>query len=366
MKSSGKGFPSLYQLSLKVLLRNIDALGEIGDVPREMLEPLFAKCNWKQLASLEYYNPHLIEGNEKLWETHAQKVFAKELGSSKVTDWRCFFLKCLADREERMKEASLKLKEESLQHQQEMKARSIQIIDASELNHQTKPKKKTPKANPTSEWAKFIRLSKKNSLSIRPNRVPSSNGKTESQKPSQIKKLSEIVILPKTRFTTSPTSSGDKFMDFFFSEPKEGASLKRSYSSEIEPSKSSNKQESGSNALKRTYSETPKPYIKAPSSSYSPPYPMSYSPPSSSSSTTSPERDSKIQKRFSSSSSPSYSPSPSSPHSSSTSGLEKTKTSSALTKKPSISPPPQRESEKKKEIAQQEGKVTFQKFFFGN
>ncbi|XP_078382370.1 uncharacterized protein LOC144665067 [Oculina patagonica] len=55
--SPGRAVTSLFELSMKILIENIDALGDTGGVPYDILHPVLEKCSPQQLLYLEECNP---------------------------------------------------------------------------------------------------------------------------------------------------------------------------------------------------------------------------------------------------------------------------------------------------------------------
>ncbi|KAJ4444903.1 hypothetical protein ANN_06701 [Periplaneta americana] len=75
---SGKSWatvPSLYDICVRVLQENIDALEYTGGVPYDLLKPVLQHATPEQLFMLEHYNPYLIEDTGDLWQFHCQREF---------------------------------------------------------------------------------------------------------------------------------------------------------------------------------------------------------------------------------------------------------------------------------------------------
>nr|CAD7601391.1 unnamed protein product [Timema genevievae] len=67
--------PSLYDLCIRLLIENIDAMDYTGGVPFDLLEPVLKHATAQQLFTLEHYNPYLIEDTNQLWTFHVNKEF---------------------------------------------------------------------------------------------------------------------------------------------------------------------------------------------------------------------------------------------------------------------------------------------------
>ncbi|KAL3080802.1 hypothetical protein niasHS_014907 [Heterodera schachtii] len=71
--------PSLFDICMRFLLNNIDAIDETGDIPFDVLRPIIEKANAEQLMRLEKKNSYLREDTNYLWKNHCKKEFGKEL-----------------------------------------------------------------------------------------------------------------------------------------------------------------------------------------------------------------------------------------------------------------------------------------------
>jgi len=99
---------SLFELSIKVLIENIDALEDTGGVPYEILHPVLEKCNPQQLLHLEECNPYFIDDTEPLWEKHCCREF-KGTKPDRNQTWRELYTKNQLEREERLKKINEKI-----------------------------------------------------------------------------------------------------------------------------------------------------------------------------------------------------------------------------------------------------------------
>uniref|UniRef100_A0A914NWJ4 TFIIS N-terminal domain-containing protein n=1 Tax=Meloidogyne incognita TaxID=6306 RepID=A0A914NWJ4_MELIC len=71
--------PKLYDICIRLLINNIEAIEETGDIPFHVLQPILEKANAIQLLRLEEINPYLQEDTDYIWRTHCEKEFSKEL-----------------------------------------------------------------------------------------------------------------------------------------------------------------------------------------------------------------------------------------------------------------------------------------------
>lgn len=106
--SSERGITSLFELAMKVLIENIDALDDTGGVPYEILLPVLERCNPQQLLHLEECNPYFIDDTEPLWEKHCFRDF-KGTKPKHNQSWRELYMKNELDKEERLKKIHEKI-----------------------------------------------------------------------------------------------------------------------------------------------------------------------------------------------------------------------------------------------------------------
>ncbi|KAJ6637272.1 Transcription elongation factor B polypeptide 3, partial [Pseudolycoriella hygida] len=92
--------PSLYQMCIRVLQKNIDGLEQTGSIPFDILKPVLQLASPEQLFTIESYNPYLMEDTDKLWEFHCKRKF-RNLKREELETWREMFLRCTEEREAR-------------------------------------------------------------------------------------------------------------------------------------------------------------------------------------------------------------------------------------------------------------------------
>uniref|UniRef100_A0A183BM02 TFIIS N-terminal domain-containing protein n=1 Tax=Globodera pallida TaxID=36090 RepID=A0A183BM02_GLOPA len=134
-KTTGAGdvrtVPTLFDICIRFLFNNIDAIDETGSIPFDVLRPILEKANAEQLMRLEKKNPYLREDTNYLWRNHCKREFGKELaklreefGSEEDEEeeeeadgggiaWRKRYKKFLSDREQRLIRLSTQIKSHS-------------------------------------------------------------------------------------------------------------------------------------------------------------------------------------------------------------------------------------------------------------
>lgn len=111
-KTVGK-VESLFQLCVRVLQDNIDALEYTGGVPYLILKPIMERATADQIFNLEHHNPYLIEDTDELWQLHCQKDFRTKQ-RQEMESWRDMYMRCLDEREARLNavKANIKLSQD--------------------------------------------------------------------------------------------------------------------------------------------------------------------------------------------------------------------------------------------------------------
>lgn len=101
--------PSLYDLCIRLLQDNIDAIEYTGGVPYIILKPILEKANSNQLFMLEQYNPYLMEDSDELWKFHCDREF-KNKKREEMETWRDMYMRCLDEREAKLKALTANIK----------------------------------------------------------------------------------------------------------------------------------------------------------------------------------------------------------------------------------------------------------------
>nr|KAG5694806.1 hypothetical protein BaRGS_019183 [Batillaria attramentaria] len=89
---------SLFDLSIQVLIDNIDALEYVGGIPFDILKPVLERATVHQLYNLEDQNPQFLEDTDYLWKIHCQKDF-RGCEPDELESWRELYLRKHDERE---------------------------------------------------------------------------------------------------------------------------------------------------------------------------------------------------------------------------------------------------------------------------
>ncbi|XP_031620242.1 transcription elongation factor B polypeptide 3 [Contarinia nasturtii] len=93
--------PSLHELCIRFLQKNVDALEYTGGVPFEILKPVLERATPEQLALFEHYNPYLVNDSDILWQQHCQRKF-KAYKRQEMETWREMYDRCQSEQEARL------------------------------------------------------------------------------------------------------------------------------------------------------------------------------------------------------------------------------------------------------------------------
>ncbi|KAL9891909.1 transcription elongation factor elongin A [Glossina fuscipes fuscipes] len=93
--------PSLFDLCIRILQKNIDALEYTGGVPFEVLRPVLERATPHQLLVFEDYNPYLMEDSDVLWQLHVQRNYRTQKRLENES-WREMYLRCQEDQERKL------------------------------------------------------------------------------------------------------------------------------------------------------------------------------------------------------------------------------------------------------------------------
>lgn len=93
--------PTLFDICIRVLQKNIDALEYTGGVPFDVLRPVLERTTPQQLLNFEDFNAYLLEDTDVLWQQHVGRHFRGQKRQEGET-WREMFLRCEDEKERRL------------------------------------------------------------------------------------------------------------------------------------------------------------------------------------------------------------------------------------------------------------------------
>ncbi|KAJ5080133.1 transcription elongation factor b polypeptide 3 [Anaeramoeba ignava] len=85
-----KKIPTLFNITLGHIQRNIDQLGYMGEIPDEIARKIVQKCTPEQFEKIEKMNPLIDFNSEKKWEVFTKKNFGGFEKKDSIK-WRDFY-----------------------------------------------------------------------------------------------------------------------------------------------------------------------------------------------------------------------------------------------------------------------------------
>nr|CAG4645758.1 EOG090X0BTZ [Lynceus sp. MCZ IZ 141354] len=129
VKNSGLTYvPSLFELSLRILQDNIDAIEYTGGVPYYLLKPVLERASAQQLYALEHFNPYLLDDTDELWQFLCKKEF-KIAKQQEYESWRDVYLRCHEEREVKLKSLTQNIKQ-SMQKATPVRTTKLVYVDS--------------------------------------------------------------------------------------------------------------------------------------------------------------------------------------------------------------------------------------------
>eukprot|EP01118_Nematostelium_gracile_P013022 TRINITY_DN4857_c0_g1_i2.p1 TRINITY_DN4857_c0_g1~~TRINITY_DN4857_c0_g1_i2.p1 ORF type:complete len:201 (-),score=49.99 TRINITY_DN4857_c0_g1_i2:90-692(-) len=131
--------PSLRDLCIQIVLKNLDALESVGDVPRELLEKILRACNPQQLLRIETCSRRKDLQTDVYWFHHCKRVYNiqgedhKQLAKTILKEnncrtWRDYWVRMEKRENDKKRKFSEKLKNMYTNEQDAKKAKQIKVI----------------------------------------------------------------------------------------------------------------------------------------------------------------------------------------------------------------------------------------------
>ncbi|CAG9865128.1 unnamed protein product [Phyllotreta striolata] len=127
-KTVGK-VESLFQICVRILQDNIEALEYTGGVPYHILKPILDRATPDQLFNLEHHNPYLIEETDELWQLLCQKDFRNKK-REELESWREMYMRCLDEREAKLNLITASIKQ-SQDKSEPVRTTKLAYVDSS-------------------------------------------------------------------------------------------------------------------------------------------------------------------------------------------------------------------------------------------
>ncbi|XP_034934228.1 transcription elongation factor B polypeptide 3 [Chelonus insularis] len=180
-KSGYTSVPSLYELCIRVLIENIEALEFTGGVPYYIIKPVLERATADQLFMIEHYNPYLIEDTDELWKFHCNREFRSKV-REEMESWREMYMRCLDEREAKLKTLTANIKQ-SIDKSLPVRSTIMAYVDDVAK----------PPRNILRKQAKYGTANTSSSSDIKKKIIASSLGATKVSVPAPISRSSGIV-----------------------------------------------------------------------------------------------------------------------------------------------------------------------------
>jgi len=123
--------PSLLDLALRVIIRNLDSLGEIGDIPQNIKNRILEHARPDQLKRIEDCNIYKNLNTEHIWKSFCIKariITADDELEDESMTWRDFYEQYQDTEKAKLKEIGTRLKKGFIKEKQEKQSKQIVVI----------------------------------------------------------------------------------------------------------------------------------------------------------------------------------------------------------------------------------------------
>lgn len=127
---------SLYTMCLRVILRNLVSVQDLGDMPWRNAKPILEACRVDQLITLEEASPHLLEHSEEIWRRNClqdfmelRKLYSDNQNRKEPKSWRRLYFKTRGQIEKAKGEAAQRIKDKYAQHKAEKESKRLVVSD---------------------------------------------------------------------------------------------------------------------------------------------------------------------------------------------------------------------------------------------
>ncbi|KAG8904252.1 hypothetical protein FRB99_002036 [Tulasnella sp. 403] len=124
------------EVSSPVLTPSLPAIDSLGTIPYDIVKPILEdkRCTPDILRKLELNSPHLKERDQEIWkrfffEKYPEKLEPYSNGEFSVNSWRKLYTQYRLEEEEKLVQASARLRESKERGTAEKKGRQLQLTD---------------------------------------------------------------------------------------------------------------------------------------------------------------------------------------------------------------------------------------------
>ncbi|WFD49726.1 hypothetical protein GLX27_004411 [Malassezia furfur] len=165
------GLPQLSALCRRVILRNLAAVHDLGDMPYRLARPILQQCRPEQLRELEAASPHLADDTEELWQHACLRDFSdiRKLHEDGTlpppTSWRTLYNDKQQQIEAAKAAATAKIKGRYAEHSAQKDAKKMVVSDVN--LRPARARAKVPKAPVTAGQAMMARARNGSAMQMR-------------------------------------------------------------------------------------------------------------------------------------------------------------------------------------------------------
>uniref|UniRef100_V5GSU7 Elongin-A n=1 Tax=Kalmanozyma brasiliensis (strain GHG001) TaxID=1365824 RepID=V5GSU7_KALBG len=121
-------------MALRVILRNISSVQDLGVLPYRHAKPILEECRIDQLILLEENSPHLLEHTEEIWKRNALRDFIdlRRRYTTEVKEpksWRKLYFRTKGETEQAKVDAAKRIKDKYEQHRAEKDAKKLVLAN---------------------------------------------------------------------------------------------------------------------------------------------------------------------------------------------------------------------------------------------
>ncbi|EPQ31178.1 uncharacterized protein PFL1_01366 [Pseudozyma flocculosa PF-1] len=125
---------SLTNMCRKVVLRNLHAVQNLGDMPFRIAKDILEQCRVDQLITIEEASPHLLTDTDQIWKRNCLRDFVEvrkkyESDAKEPKSWRRVYFRKKGELEEQKAEAKQRIKDRYASHRAEKDAKKLVVSD---------------------------------------------------------------------------------------------------------------------------------------------------------------------------------------------------------------------------------------------
>ncbi|XP_055376428.1 transcription elongation factor B polypeptide 3 [Condylostylus longicornis] len=121
--------PTLFNLCIRCLQKNIDALEYTGGVPFDILRPVLERATPEQLSQFEEFNPYLMHDTDVLWEQHVKRRF-RSYKREEMESFREMYIRCKELQDAHLNRLTENIKQSQIQTNIPLRKTQLAYVDS--------------------------------------------------------------------------------------------------------------------------------------------------------------------------------------------------------------------------------------------